>query len=514
MAASTSEVSKVELRKLSTGKVGFIEAHGLWSDQQRAAAEEVLEEVRNRDLEAVRVAVGDVHGVVRGKTLSVEAFATAMRNGMDCSPGPFLFDTASTIVFDPFSPGGGLGSEEMTGAADFVLVPDPSTFRVLPWTDGATGWVLADEYFKSGRPVPFSARQLLRRLLDRLHERGLSMVAGIEVEWYLTRLLDAKLTTDDVGGFGIPGSPPEVAPVNLGYQFNIEHFTDELDGIMRPLRQHLLALGLPLRTTEHESGPGQLEFTFDPQPAMEAADSMLLFRSATKQICARRGYHASFMCCPRLAGFDASGWHLHQSLFDTADGSNRFMSSDANSPISGLARHYIGGLLEHAAAASVLTTPTVNGYKRLGERFALAPDRAAWSVDNRGAFIRVLAEPFEASAHIENRAGEPSANPYLYLASQLIAGLDGVERELDPGVPTDDPHAHNRPALPCSLREAVDALKTSSVFREAAGEAMVDFLVSIKESELLRYERATAGLPSDERALVTEWEQREYFRTF
>jgi len=514
MAISTREAATVELRTLSTGKVGFIEEHGLWSDRQRAAAEKVLGEVRDRELETVRVAVGDVHGVVRGKTLSVEAFATAMRNGMDCSPGPFLFDTASAIVFDPFSPGGGLGIEEMTGAGDFVLVPDPTTFRVLPWTDGATGWVLADEYFKSGAPVPFSARQLLRRLLDRLHERGLTMVAGIEVEWYLTRLLDARLTAEDVGGFGVPGSPPDVTPVNLGYQFNIEHFTDELEGIMRPLRQHLLALGLPLRTSEHESGPGQLEFTFDPQPAMEAADAMLLFRSATKQICARRGYHASFMCCPRLPGFDASGWHLHQSLFDAADGSNRFTSSDPASPVSDLARHYIGGLLEHAAPASVLTTPTVNGYKRLSERFSLSPDRAVWSVDNRGAFIRVLAEPFDPAAHLENRVGEPAANPYLYLASQLIAGLDGIARQREPGDPTDDPHAHDRPALPGSLREAVDALKVSTVFRTAAGDAMIDFLVAIKEAELERYEAATAGLAAEELELVTDWEQREYFRTF
>lgn len=299
------------LGELSTGKVGFIGEHGLWTDEQKEAAERVLAEVRDKKLETVRVAFGDVHGIVRGKTLTISAFESAMRNGMDCSPGPFIFDTALEVVFDPFEPGGGFGMEEMTGAGDFVLVPDPTTFRVLPWTDGPTGWLLADEYLKSGRPMPFSGRLLLKKLLDELRTRGLEYVAGIEIEWYLTRVDDPVLTAEAVGGFGLPGAPPKVSPVNLGYQFNIEMFGDELDPILTTLRRHLLALGLPLRTTEHESGPGQLEFTFDPQPGLEAADAALLFRSATKQVCARHGYHASFMCCPGLQGFDASGWHLH-----------------------------------------------------------------------------------------------------------------------------------------------------------------------------------------------------------
>lgn len=511
---ATSEVAaQSDLRRLSTGKVGFIEQHGLWTEAEAEAAERLLHEVHERELETVRVAYGDIHGLVRGKTLSLPAFESAMRNGMDCSPGPYLFDTGLDIVFDPFQPGGGFGIDELTGAGDFVLVPDPTTFQVLPWTDGRTGWLLADEYFKSGKPVPLSARGLLKRLLDVLTERKLAAVAGIEVEWYLTRLEDPALTPESVGIFGSPGKPPRVSPVNLGYQFNSEHFGDELDPILAVLRRHLVALGLPLRTTEHESGPGQLEFTFEPQPGLQAADSMLLFRSAVKQICARHGYHASFMCCPGLQGFDASGWHLHQSLFHTDTGDNAFMATDSNDLVSPLARHYIGGLIEHAAAASVFTTPTINGYKRLRGRFALAPDRAVWSDDNRGTYVRVLGEPNEPSTHIENRIGEPAANPYLYLASQLIAGLDGVDRKLDPGAPTDNPHSPDQPPLPTSLREAVDALKEDAVFRERAGAKFVHYIVQLKENELRRYEEAAESQPGAE-DVVTDWEQREYFRVF
>lgn len=504
-----------DYQELSTGKVGFIEAHGLWTSEQEDAAEWVLDQVRKGGLETVRVAFGDPHGLVRGKTLSVRAFESAMRNGVDWSPGPYFFDTGLDIVVNPFQAGGGFDVDEMTGAADFVVVPDPLTFRLLPWTDAPTGWVLGDEYFKSGAPVPFSSRQLLKRLLAELQSRQLKYVSGIEVEWYLTRVEDPGLNIGGLGSFGLPGSPPTVSAVNAGYQFNIEMFTDELDPILKTLREHLVALGLPLRTTEHESGPGQLEFTFEPISGLDGADAMLLFRNATKQVCARHGYHASFMCCPKLNGFDASGWHLHQSLFDSSTGENAFMSRDDAFQVSDLARHFVGGLLKHAGAACVFTTPTVNGYKRVSERFALSPDRVVWSNDNRGTFIRVLGEPHEPSTHLENRAGEPAANPYLYMASQIAAGLEGIDHSIDPGHLTDDPHSPQEAALPRSLREAVTALKADRSFRERIGSQLVEYTVVLKENELRRYEEDLEGSGLDkDTEEVTDWEQREYFRVY
>jgi glutamine synthetase len=505
-----------DLRGLSSGKVDFVERNRLWSDEQKSAGERLLRVMSERRIDAVRVSFADIHGILRGKTVTARAFESVLRNGIDCSSGPYFFDTGLDLVGDLFVPGAGHGIDELTGAADFVLVPDPSTFRVLPWTEGVTGWVLADEYFKSGRPVPLSARHLLKRLTGDLGARNLALVAGIEIEWYLTRVIDPVLSMDAVGGWGQPGQPPVVAPVNLGYQFNSELYGDQLDPVLHKLRTALEALEMPLRTTEHESGPGQLEFTFDPQHALEAADGVLLFRSAVKQVCARSGYHASFMCRPGLEGFDASGWHLHQSLF-TDGGQNAFMSSQPEHIVSDLARSYAGGLLEHAGAASVLTTPTINGYARAAGDYILAPDRACWSVDNRGTYIRVLGEPGDPSTHLENRGGEPAANPYLYLASQLIAGLDGVDRKLDPGPLRIDPHTEDAPALPSSLSEAVVALKADTVFRERAGNELIDYLVRVKENELGRYERALAELGPTAKANsggVSDWEQREYFRMF
>jgi len=502
------------LRDLATGRVDFITGHALWDEAQIDRAREVLDEVDAAGLESIRVSFADPHGISRSKTLSARAFHSAMRNGIDSSPGPFIFDTGLDLVFNPFEQGGGLNTSEMTGAGDFLLVPDPLTFKVLPWAP-STGWILCDEYFKTGTPVPFSARQLLKRLLAELGDRGLTYVVGLEVEWYLTKMIDPRLTVDAGGGFGSPGQAPLVAPVNLGYQFNIENFNDELDDILQLLRSTMLALDLPLRTTEHESGPGQLEFTFDPIIGIAAADAMILFRTAVKQICARNGYHATFMSAPALAGFDASGWHLHQSIFNNDTGRNEFMTSTPGALVSETATYFAGGLLRHAPATAIFATPTVNGYKRLSERFALSPDRATWSADNRGTYIRVLGDADDPAAHFENRMGEPCANPYLYMASQLIAGMDGIDTKIEPGPMTDNPHDHDLPLLPTNLGQAIDALRTSNLFRRVAGEDFVDFFTRLKDNEWRRYNEALAADGQvDDQSVVTEWEQREYFRVY
>lgn len=498
---------------LDTGPVDFITEHGLWSEEQSARADEVIKEVEDRGLESIRISFVDSHGLARGKTLTPRAFRSAMRNGVDCSPGPFFFDTGIALVSNPFQAGAGYDIGELTGAASVRLIPDPDTFKVLPWA--ATGWILADEYFKSGRPVPFSTRHLLRRLLDDLAGRGMGYVVGLEVEWFLTRLVDAQLTTDAIGGFGSPGLPPSVAPVDLGYQLNLEHLDDQLDEVLRPLRRALQGLHLPLRTTEHETGPGQLEFTFDPLPGLEAADAMVLFRNTVKQVCARRGYHATFMSTPGLPGYDASGWHLHQCLVDLDTGRNAFMPTSPGALVSKLGASFAGGLLEHASEATIFAVPTVNGYKRLSGRFKLSPDRATWSADNRGAYIRVLAGTDDPSSHLENRIGEPCANPYLYFASQLIAGMDGIDNEIDPGPTSDNPHGPDLPLLPTNLSEAIGALRASDLFRRAAGDSFVEYYTRLKDSEWRRYQAALAASDqSDDQSVVTDWEQREYFRVY
>jgi glutamine synthetase len=289
-----------------------------------------------------------------------------------------------------------------------------------------------------------------------------------------------------------------------GFQYLTEIRNDEIDDILVLLQDHLTEIGLPLRSMEDEWGPGQSEFTFDPQLGLEPADTMLLFRTATKQICRRQGLHATFMTKPALPNFFSSGWHLHQSLVARDGERNAFTNRDDDgAPLSELGRYFTGGILEHAAAGSVFSTPTVNGYKRFAP-FSFAPDRASWAVENRGAMIRVVGGPNDESTHLENRAGEPCANPYLFMAAQIVAGLDGVDRKLDPGSPDLEPYAADRRLLPAGLDDAVAALdEQGQVFRDAFGSPFVEFMLSIKRHELGRY-----------RAHVTDWEQREYFEVY
>src|SRR3989440_11533310 len=145
------------------------------------------------------------------------------------------------------------------------------------------------------------------------------------------------------------------------------------------------------------------------------------------------------MCRPRLPNVFASGWHLHQSIVSRASGENAFMARQSGEALSAFGRGYLAGLLAHARASAVFTTPTINGYKRY-RSYSLAPDRAIWGRDNRGVMIRVLGGANDPATRLENRIGEPAANPYLYMASQIVTGLDGMKRMLDARPSADNPY--------------------------------------------------------------------------
>jgi glutamine synthetase len=239
---------------------------------------------------------------------------------------------------------------------------------------------------------------------------------------------------------------------------------------------------------------------------------MLLFRTATRQICRRLGYFATFMARPALKGYYASGWHLHQSLAEVASGRNLFTPAEQGALLSSVGEHFLGGLLEHAVPATVFATPTVNGYRRYKPN-SLAPDRAGWGFDHRGAMIRVLGGAGDAATRLENRLGEPSANPYLYIASQIVAGLDGIERRVDPGPRDEEPYSAKRSLLPTSLGAALEALGRDSFFRREFGDIFIDYFLKLKRNELARFELwlEQNGASADE---ATAWEQNEYFDFF
>jgi glutamine synthetase len=286
-----------------------------------------------------------------------------------------------------------------------------------------------------------------------------------------------------------------------GYQYLTETRFDQLEPILENVRRHVIALGLPLRSVEIELGPSQCEFTFHPQIGLAPADAMMLFRSAVKQSCRRQGYHASFMCRPKLPNVMSSGWHLHQSLRDRHTGANAF-AGEGSEALSPLGRQFLAGLLAHARAAAAFTTPTINGYKRY-RAYALAPDRVIWGHDNRGAMIRALGGPGDAATRLENRVGEPAANPYLYMAAQIAAGRDGIARKLDPGPSADTPYETTAELLPKTLEEALAALRADDLFAASFGKNFVDYYLRIKEAEIARYQSE-----------VSDWEQKEYFELF
>ncbi|MAL02470.1 MAG: glutamine synthetase [Alcaligenaceae bacterium] len=486
---------------------GFIERIGLSTTEYRDAAQNVLRQIEQADIRMIRLSWPDQYGLLRGKMLSVAALKSAFSSGSEITMAPFFFDTASAIVFNPFQAGGGFDDSELSGSPNVVMVPDPTTFRILPWAD-RTGWMLADLYMRSGQPFALSPRTILKKALKQASDMGYEFKAGLEVEWYLTRIVDPCLEPETLGGPGTPAAPPKVMPVAKGYSYLLENHLDEVEPLMSTIRDHLLDLGMPLRSIEDEWAPSQMETTFDVMSGMDVADTMVLFRNAVKQICRRNGFLASFMCKPRIAGFYSSGWHLHQSLNDKTSGANLFVPTgkEALSP-TGLA--YVAGLLEHAGPASSFTTPTINGYRRR-RPYSLSPDRVTWAVDNRAAMARVISTPGDNASRVENRAGEPAANPYLYLASQIFAGLDGIRRQLDPGQPVESPYEADVDSLPVNLAQALDTLETSSFYREAFGDKFIDYWLHLRRSEWQRFVAAEgdADMQQDE---VTEWEHREYF---
>jgi glutamine synthetase len=491
----------------------FIERHGLWSDAQARKAEEIRLFLDKNKLNFVRVAWSDTHGYVRAKALAVPAFLGALAEGHNINVATTTLDGAGARTFASFTRGGGMGLDEMTGSPNLVIVPDPTTFRVLPWVPDI-GWVLCDEYFVSGVPFHFSPRQLLRKALRTLAAEGRELMVGLEVEWYLLRLAADHLTAENVAVPGTRGRPIATWPVEPGYHYHSESNMDLMQPVLTALGEAYEALGLPLRSIENEWGPGQVECTFAPAPALEAADTMLLFRTATRQVCRRMGYFATFMARPKFAGFYSSGWHLHQSLVDAASGENLFMPEREGERLSPLGCAYLAGLLHYAVPATAFATPTVNGYRRFRPN-SLAPDRAAWGYDHRGAMIRVLGGVGDPGTRLENRAGEPAANPYLFILSQLVAGVGGIGSQLAPPPADDEPYAAERPLLPTSLPAALDALEAEPLFRNALGAVFIDYFLKLKRNEAGRYLRSLEGsdapAPGDE---PSEWEQNEYFDFF
>jgi len=464
-------------------------------------ADAVLADAAGRGIQTVRVSCVDQHGLLRTKTVDAARLGSVLQSGIGL-PGSLLAkDTANNYAVPLWSPSGLPTLDALLGAQDMVMVPDPTTWRVLPWAE-RTGWLLCDLHHVGGGqggpggPIALSTRGLCRRAVAALGHRGLTLRAGLELELHL---FDAATGE----------------PIHPGWELLGGRHAESIHERVEPIRAGLAALGLPPRSVEVELGPGQVELSFEADDALATADQAVLVRHAVAALAERAGMRATFLCRPSAGAFP-SGWHLHQSLVN-GNGANAFVTADtahapqtdetapdADAPaLSPTGRHWVGGLLAHAAASCLLTTPTVNGYKRYRPN-SVAPDRIAWSPQHRGAMVRLLGGGADPATHVENRVGDPAANPYLYLASQLVSGLDGLANQVEPPAPTLSPYAPDAgPLLPRSLGEAIDAFAQSELYRRCWGDETVDYLVTIKTSEWRRFQAA-----------VTDWELKEYGALF
>ena len=471
--------------------------------------------IESSGLELVRFAWCDTHGMLRGKTLTATAAIKALRSGVGMVSTLMLKDTSDRTAFKVFEAG---IADELPGfefASNLLLMPIADSFKVLPWAD-QTGWVQCQPVFQNGTPVPFDTRRQLQQALASLAERGWGMVCGLEVEFHIYRLKDHTHGMDlDPHTAAWPGPAPEVSLIHPGYNLLSEHLFDMSEEPLRIVQHTAQALGLPLLSLEIELGPSQVEAVFEATDALTAADNMVLFRSAVKQALRRAGYHATFMCRPPFEQIMSSGWHLHQSLVDLKTGRNLFMrdaaapqtdANDARHTLSDMGAQYLAGLLAHAQGMTVMCTPTANGFGRFRPN-ALAPQSILWGRDNRGAMLRVIGQAGDTATRIENRLGEPAANPYLYMASQIHAGLAGVHAGLTAPLATDSPYADvagraEATRIPNTLDQALIALQQDTAMCEGFGETFVRYYQRIKAAEQQRFDAAEDKL---------EFQRREYF---
>jgi len=498
--------------------MSFAEACGAADASRVAAGEAVMRRMRDEGIDLVRIGWCDTHGILRGKTLAAAAVPRALASGIGMVSTILLKDTSDRTAYRVFEPGATDALPGFGFANNLVLLPDPASFRVLPWAPGS-GWMRAEAWFEDATPVPIDTRRILRAALDRLAERGLGLTCGLEVEFHIYRLADplrdpASLDPERAAW---PGEPPAMTMIHPGYNLLAEGWADRADEPLRIVQRTAEGLGLPLASLEIELGPSQVEAVFDATDALTAADQMVAFRNGVTQALRRAGYHASFVCRPPFPNVMASGWHLHQSLHDLATGTNAFRrdapapgsgAGDAQHVLSSAGESWLAGLLEHGRAMAVFCAPTINAYGRFRPN-AMAPNAVSWGRDNRGAMLRVLGRAGDAGTRIENRIGEPSANPYLYIAAQIHAGLDGLARALTPPPATAAPYSQTSVdvdvRLPAGLGEALDALAADERLVAAFGAPVVAWLSQVKRSELARHDQA-----EDKEA----WQAREYFSRF
>jgi glutamine synthetase len=435
----------------------------------------LLDDLRSRGIDVIRVSYPDLIGVDRGRDVLLEELESALEHGIAFCRAVYHTSPMGDVV--PVQ--GGL--EE--GLPDISAHPDLDTLTDLPWEPGAQ-WCLADTTVLGGLPAEESPREVARHVSAKLAELGLGAVVGPELEFYVLEQDESSAS----GWRRYADAPGNVYVVGR---------KGDPKGILLTMLRYLRDASLRVTAANHEFCGGQFEINLLHSDLLDAADRAFRMKSGVQEIARHEGMLATFMAKP-FNDEGGSGFHLHVSLVDE-DGTNVFGDPEGEHGLSDTGRHAIGGVLAHAAGLAAILNPTINSYKRFGPD-TLAPWLVDWGLDNRSAMIRIPPER-GASSRMEVRLGDATANAHLAIAAVGAAIYLGVRDKVEPSAPLEgygyDPES--APLLPQSLPEALDALAVDAGLREVLGDFFVDSFLAYKRNEVERFAH-----------YVTDWEFREY----
>ncbi|MEW6263990.1 MAG: glutamine synthetase family protein [Thermodesulfobacteriota bacterium] len=435
----------------------------------------IKEQINEHNIDTIRLDFSDLYGICRSKIFPARRLEETVEEGLNFVKAIFSVNLQNDVC-----PGTGCGEE--VDWEDMNVRPDPSTFVVMPHQNN-TARMIGDCY-SHGEPLLVAPRQVLKRVLQRYEEKGLRAVAASELEFYLFKA-------------GSKGQERYSTRPTSVYQMNPR--VDHLD-MMRTLQNMFCRMGLDIIYLNHEFFPSQYEVNWKYDQALAMADQTFTFKYICKEVAFQNDLTLTFMARPRNdAG--GSGYHVHMSLSDPKTRQNLFNDPQDPHGLAEIMKWFIGGQIAHARGMSAIVAPTVNSYKRYVPN-SFAPYNVAWGLDNRTVYVRVPHERGPGT-RVENRAPCATANPYLTIAACLAAGLDGIEKKIDPGEPfvgdcyTADTSKY--PPLPMYLQEALEELNKDVVLCQALGPKLIQAFNAVKQAEVARF-----------RTYVTEWEYCEY----
>ncbi len=432
------------------------------------------------DVDTVVLAFTDMQGRLQGKRFAARFFLDeVLGHGAEACDYLLAVDTDMNTV------DGYATSSWDTGYGDFVLRPDPATARLLPWHPG-TALLLADLTGHDGTPVDVSPRQILRRQLDRLADRGWTAYVGTELEFLLF---------DDTYEDAWRREYRDLRPANL---YNVDYSvlgTGRVEPLLRRIRNEMAGAGMTVESAKGECNLGQHEIAFRYTDALTTCDQHTVYKTGAKEIAAQSGRALTFMA--KFDEREGNSCHVHLSLRDR-DGAPVFADGNAPGGMSATMRHFLAGQLAHLADLTLMYAPGINSYKRY-RAGSFAPTAVAWGRDNRTCALRVVGRG--PSLRFENRVPGGDVNPYLAVAAMIAAGLDGVERGLELPEPcAGNAYTADAERVPAALRDAAARWERSAPAREAFGPGVVAHYANMARVEQDAYDTA-----------VTDWERRRSF---